>query len=233
MTLMLPHRGHRVARAPPGGEVLVTGVSPDRSGVLAVLVWDIASGRIRHRLLQPSGSVTFLEMSPCGAKVITAGWDRDSVFVWSLEDGRLEREVATSIAWSSVLSVSSGGHQVIVSSPGKVSISSGVTGRLRHQISVGEAFAPSAFFVASGRLVVFTPTEAVDSGDGMQTLSVSPPLALLAWKPRLPGPLGLERSRCSVRVRDILRGQSLPAMGVQAWCMRRPRVFTCLQPLGG
>jgi len=110
---------HRAVRVFPQGERLLTGVS-DGPEDFAVVWHAHGEGSALHRLRQPGRSIRALGVSPCGAKVVTAG--AGAIFVWDAAAGFLEREIHAQAWLPAGVVVSRAAAAVAVSSPDRGSV---------------------------------------------------------------------------------------------------------------
>lgn len=148
----------RAVRVFPDGERLAIGasyVSDDPA-----IVWRVggaAAAEMLHVLVRPGGANSLLELSPCGAKIVTGGSGFASIFVWDAATGRLEREFEGRAGWNSGVGISAQGAIIATSLYSRLFIWNGTTGLLSQELAFRSGVVAFALLPGDdARLAVFT-----------------------------------------------------------------------------
>lgn len=109
--LRRPRAAHREVRVCPSGRRIATAVS-HIFGDDAV-VWELAEA-VARPLQWRLDTIRFLEMSPCGRKLVTGG-EGTTLRVWSFETGALQRQLSSITGWTSAVAITAGGAMAVAS----------------------------------------------------------------------------------------------------------------------
>mmetsp|Transcript_1318 Transcript_1318/g.3668 ORF Transcript_1318/g.3668 Transcript_1318/m.3668 type:complete len:203 (-) Transcript_1318:385-993(-) len=81
--------GHRTMRLLPEGDRLITAVSLRADG--PAVIWDLFWGSVLYELTQLDDSMRFIEVAPCGTKLVSASFEM--LLVWDVGRGAARPQV--------------------------------------------------------------------------------------------------------------------------------------------
>jgi WD40 repeat protein len=157
-TRVYDYEGHRQAEfnaraehaaLKPTGEVAAT-----TSGRKAYL-WDATTGELLHRLTGHGSTITDVEFSPDGTRVVTASYDHDSR-IWDVRSGRLLHVLRGHFFAVRSASFSPDGRWIVTSSQFTAGLWNATTGQLVLYLSghtlplTGAAFSPAGNWILTG-----------------------------------------------------------------------------------
>eukprot|EP00429_Kryptoperidinium_foliaceum_P000242 CAMPEP_0176021160 /NCGR_PEP_ID=MMETSP0120_2-20121206/10268_1 /TAXON_ID=160619 /ORGANISM="Kryptoperidinium foliaceum, Strain CCMP 1326" /LENGTH=396 /DNA_ID=CAMNT_0017354269 /DNA_START=62 /DNA_END=1249 /DNA_ORIENTATION=- len=146
---------HSFVRVVRGGDMFITW-GPEHSQDPALL-WSMSTGAVLHELEQPDDPTRVLEVSPCGQKVVTAGFA--TISVWDAGSGHREREITCSARLSSALAVAWGATRVVMTSLNtrRLFVWDGRTGEVEWDLTLdGMPILRFAFLGDNDRIVAFS-----------------------------------------------------------------------------
>ena len=147
---LVTQQGHsariKSAAFSPDGSLIAT-TSWDKTAI----VWDRASGKVRHRLNGHQGPVGNATFSPDGKHLLTTDYDGESALLWDVTTGELRYRLETRAGKIDSAAFSPDGKSILIAASSDSSLWETATGKLLHRLQPKSSprFSPEGALVLS------------------------------------------------------------------------------------